>query len=248
MAPCGGAGGGGGREGTNAQQTVVCSPAARSPRGPGVCVTGDVGCWGQVSSPLPPLSPVPSPAARGSSKACGQCWQQPPPPPPARDFARAESGGRSRQPGCCGGQGQCPRWTSTAHMPPRSPVSCQRGPRAPPALRGLRVAPHALAGLGQVQQHRHLTLCGHRRGSAVACPGAGDLVGGVSPRAQAAVGMQPPLPEAQTLVHFLGHTGACCSSPTSRRGLGSQLPLRGGGLLRPLKQGPGRNWSTWVRA
>lgn len=148
-----------------------------------------------------------------------------PPPPPARDFARAESGGRSRQPGCCGGQGQCPRWTSTAHMPPRSPVSCQRGPRAPPALRGLRVAPHALAGLGPVQQHRHLTLCGHRRGSAVACPGAGDLVGGVSPRAQAAVGMQPPLPEAQTLVHFLGHTGACCSSPTSRRGLGSQLPL-----------------------
>lgn len=70
------------------------------------------------------------------------------------------------------GQGQCPRWNPPLPCPPGLPPA-RRGPRAPPALRGPRAAPYALAGLGQVQQHHQLALCGHRQGSSARCPGRG---------------------------------------------------------------------------
>lgn len=217
----------------------------------------DVGCWSQVSSPLPPVShPKPS-----CLRLRPGLW----------------SGGRSQRPGCRGGQGQCPRWTSTAHTPPGSPISFQRGPLAPPALRGLCVAPHTLIGLGQVQQHHHLALCGHRWDSSVGCPGQG--AGGGNPVGRCHPGhkqlwKRSPLcprlglwsifwatwaswsfalgaPHLHSLLRRPGqarseghevHPGGLLHLPTCRRGLSSQLPPRGGGLLCPLKQGP--CWST----
>ena len=62
--------------------------------------------------------------------------------------------------------------------------------------------------LARQSEERDAALTGHR-GLLLEVPraGGGDPVGRVSPRARAAMETQPPLPEARTLVHFLGHTG-----------------------------------------
>lgn len=118
------------------------------------------------------------------------------------------SGGRSQLPGCRDGAGPMPQMEPTAPMPPRSPTSS-------PGTPGTSCSPRTPRG----------AVCSRRTGPGPAAPpagtlwsqagligqvpraGAGDPVGRVSPRARAAMETQPPLPEAQTLVHFLGHTG-----------------------------------------
>ena len=143
------------------------------------------------------------------------------------------------RPGCCGGQGQCPRWTSTAHMPPRSLVSSQRGPQAPPALRGLRMAPHTLAGLGQVQQHHHLTLCDHRRGSAAGCPGVGEPCGRGVTQGTSCCGNAAPSARGSDFGPFSGPHGGLLWLPDLQEG--SWLPAA---PMRwrppvPIETGPG---------
>lgn len=65
---------GGSCEGKPPPQRVVCSPTARSPRSPGVCVAGDAASGSQVSSPLAPLCR--SQAQRPEAPARPVVWGQ----------------------------------------------------------------------------------------------------------------------------------------------------------------------------
>ena len=115
---------------------------------------------------------------------------------------------RSQLPGCRDGAGPMPQMEPTTHMLPRSPTSspgtpgtfCSlRTPRG--AVRSRRTGPGPAAPpAGTLWSQAGLI-------GRVPRAGGGDPVGRVSPRARAAMETQPPLPEARTLVHFLGHTG-----------------------------------------
>lgn len=241
-------------EGKPPPQRVVCSPTARSPRSPGVCVAGDAASGSQVSLPLAPLcrsqaqrpeAPA-RPVSQGQGHSCLAASDGAGPMPQMEPTA-SHAPQVSHQLGT-------PGTSSSPHTPPRFPTSSrdpghlllsgdprgarvladQPGPAAPPAgTLWSQAGP-----TGQVPR-----------------AGAGDPVGRVSPGGHGQLRKHSPLPERLRLwsifwphgklviclrdphLHSLlrqpgrarsegreVHPGGLLHLQTCRRGLSSQLP------------------------